>query len=167
MRQYTITEENDWEGEQFFYVMNMTAEEALAVKVYLKQDDSFSVEESWLTKTDIRTRNRESGNSYMEEYSFRKLPENWRDLVNDTEVELGNLFYKGSGVPEAPFERITYTYFDRIRGKCRSFYPGQAVSYVGIKGTVLNESEVLLDDGTTISSLETQSHKFKRWQTKK
>ena len=97
MRQYEITEENDWEGETFGYILNLTDEQYQIIKSRFEEDDDFeccSIEPSNYTLEDVKLVNKKSKNGYMDRLCFYKLKEDL-DLVN---CEYGDFPYKGNGM---------------------------------------------------------------------
>jgi len=53
------------------------------------------------------------------------------------------------------------TYIDRLTGKEKCFHVGQKVVYIGsLEGVVMDAETVRFEDGSTVKSLATQTHKF-------
>ena len=61
MNQYTITEENDWEGETFSYVMDLTDEEFNYINDRIGSIDALSIEPTTHTKESVKIINDHSG----------------------------------------------------------------------------------------------------------
>jgi len=95
-KQFTVTERNDWEGETFNYVLNLTEKEAKEVAEKCEQfgDGSLSISETNYTDIDIEKMNKASSNCYMDFIAKYELKEhalkNWK--------EFGDCFYKGVGL---------------------------------------------------------------------
>lgn len=71
MKQITITERNDWEGETFSYILNLNDEEILDFKNGLKNNSNVKIEEDTnFTKDQIKELNNKSSNNYMWRYQF-------------------------------------------------------------------------------------------------
>jgi len=102
MKQFTITEKNDWEGETFNYVLMLTDEEVETIQSKFAQyedefeDDAFEINETSYSIDDIQKMNQVNKNSYMKFIGFYKLKSyalaNW-------DVDF-NPFYKGVGLIE-------------------------------------------------------------------
>jgi hypothetical protein len=71
MKQVTITERNQWEGETFSYILNLDDETILEFKNGLKDNSNVKIEEDTnYTKEQIKELNNRSNNSYMDRYQF-------------------------------------------------------------------------------------------------
>lgn len=155
LRQYTIWQENTphYSG----YVLNLTVEQSEQIKVFLSKYPEFNIDGTRWIAEDIQ---------FIPNILFYKLPDNWKDTVLDPSEDKGNIFDNAQGLLKSDFEQINYHYLDAISGEYRIFAPGMRVYYLGTEmGEVLNESEVLILDGkfggTTVKSLDTQTHKYK------
>ena len=95
-KQYTVTEENDHEGETFNYVLELTEREAAVIEMKCKMygDETLSISETNYTQEDINKIDDLSNNSYM---SFIAKYELDNDALGDWE-EYGDCFYKGCGL---------------------------------------------------------------------
>lgn len=97
-KQITVTEENDWEGETFSYILEVDEKMLSKIKEGLKDVDCIEIEENTShTKEDVKKYNKISSNSYADRFQFckiEKLPKGkfkWYDDV----------FYKGKGLEYA------------------------------------------------------------------
>lgn len=95
-KQFTVKERNDWEGETFNYVIDITEDEAKEVADKCKQfgDGSLSIKQTDYTNEDIKKMNEDSSNCYMDFIARYELKLN--ALKNWT--EFGDCFYKGVGL---------------------------------------------------------------------
>lgn len=102
-KQYSIIEENDWEGETFEYVVMLTDEEAQIIEAKFKSDDfytsSFTIQEfeEPYTSKDVKLINKHSENTYMPRIGFYVFV-NEDSLTNWNEKS--SLFYKGTGLKQ-------------------------------------------------------------------
>jgi hypothetical protein len=100
-KQYTITEDNDWEGELFGYIMYLTPEEAEKIKKKAQEifdgEETVTIEETEYTAEDVKKINNASSNSYMDRLGFYEFAS---ETVLDDWKEHGSLFYKGNGLNE-------------------------------------------------------------------
>lgn len=87
MKQVTITEQNQWGGETFSYILNLDDETILEFKNGLKENFNVKIEENTsFTKEQVKELNNKSSNGYMNRYQFVKFkkPEydfNWYEDV--------------------------------------------------------------------------------------
>lgn len=104
-KQYTITENNEWELETFSYVMNLTEDEATMIKTKIESieqcSECLSISQSELSENDLSLINRYFRNSYMDRIGFYEFEsgdtlKNWK--------EFGQLFYKGVGLKRVKYE---------------------------------------------------------------
>lgn len=95
-KQYTIREDNEWEGEIFNYVVYLTVSEMSEIleKCNKYGDDTLTIKETNYTNEEITKLNKKSGNTYMDFIAPYALIEN---AIADWE-EFGYLFYKGNGL---------------------------------------------------------------------
>jgi hypothetical protein len=71
MKQVTITEINQWEGETFSYILNLDDETILEFKNGLKDQSNVKIEEDTnFTKEQVKDLNNKSNNGYMCRYQF-------------------------------------------------------------------------------------------------
>ena len=71
MKQVTITERNQWEGETFSYILNLDDKTILECKNGLKDNSNVKIEEDTnYTKEQVKELNNKSNNSYMDRYQF-------------------------------------------------------------------------------------------------
>lgn len=91
-KQVTITEENDNEGETFNYILDVTEIQFQRLYEAFKNDDFFTIEKSNYDLDVVKQLNKQSKNSYMNEYGFYDLPENF-DFDN---FEIYEIFYKAN-----------------------------------------------------------------------
>ena len=71
MKQVTITERNQWEGETFSYILNLDDETILEFKNGLKDSPNVKIEEDTnYTKEQVKELNNRSNNSYMSRFQF-------------------------------------------------------------------------------------------------
>ena len=120
MNQYTITEENDWEGETFSYVMDLTDEEFNYINDRIGSIDALSIEPTTHTKESVKIINDHSDNSYKDRINFYKFKDDLFEMIRkgcdfidndpeseDTDEEKSDLkesilydeiFYKGKGL---------------------------------------------------------------------
>ena len=71
MKQVTITERNQWEGETFSYILNLDDETILEFKNGLKDQSNVKIEEdTTYTKELVKELNNKSSNGYMCRYQF-------------------------------------------------------------------------------------------------
>lgn len=100
MKQYTITEENEWEGETFGYILDLDTEILAKIEKgfeAINMDygvEILRIEESNYTEQDVQKINNASSNTYMDRLNFYRLQENL-DLNN---FEYDQFPYKGSGM---------------------------------------------------------------------
>ena len=87
-RQYTITEENEHEGETFIYVLELNDIEAVIAKRVCDHADMDIIESSYSDRY-IKQINDTAGNLYMDYMAKYKIKEWLHD--ND-------MFYKGNGL---------------------------------------------------------------------
>lgn len=117
-KQYTITEENDWEGETFGYIMDLTDDEVALITKGLTESEFHSIEQSSHTPEDVALVNKHSDNSYMPRLGFYEFKEPLVDMIADNdacidgdddydEIEkeeqkeqflTNEVFYKGAGL---------------------------------------------------------------------
>ena len=97
MKQYEIEERNDWEGETFSYIVELTEEQFNKIQKLFEGDEFeevCSISECDYTKEQVDLINDKSSNSYMDRIAFYKLdPET--DLENS---EYNDFPYKGNGL---------------------------------------------------------------------
>jgi len=99
--QITVTEENDWEGETFSYVMEVTEQMADAIEEFVKPDESMKFERNTTyTKESIAEINKHSNNSYLQRIGFYELEneEVEKKLLTRTCDKDDNFFYKYVGL---------------------------------------------------------------------
>lgn len=122
-KQYTITENNEWEGEIFGYILSLETEqfEKIKARFELLQDydrmselgewDDLGVEEGTLSIVEtnyslqeVKSINNASSNSYMDRLQFCKLS----SKVDLDSFEYGSFPYKRNGMERIPYlnERI-------------------------------------------------------------
>lgn len=100
LKQITVTENNNWEGETFNYVLLVTEEQESIIREKANKygDGTLQVKETNYTEDDIKKMNSASSNSYMKFIDFYKIEkdalEKWSSF--------GDCFYKGLGL-----ERLT------------------------------------------------------------
>lgn len=112
---YVIEEKNEWEGENFGYIMDLTEEEYNIISNAFKNSNSFSIQECSLTYEEVKKINRAVKNGYKDRYNFyifekdfiADAKEAFSDIENDSEVSnpeeeksewVENQFYKGSSL---------------------------------------------------------------------
>jgi len=94
MRQITVTEQNEWEGETFSYIVTVDDQTIEDIKTGLvKYKNVKIVENTTFTYENIVGLNDSSSNSYMDRYQFNVLvlPEGDFDWYYD-------VFYKATGL---------------------------------------------------------------------
>lgn len=99
--QITVTEENNWEGETFSYVMEVTEQMADAIEDFVKPDDSMKFERNTsYTKESIAEINKHSNNSYLQRIGFYEFEneEVEKKLLTRTCGEHDTFFYKHVGL---------------------------------------------------------------------
>lgn len=99
--QITVTENNDWEGETFSYVMEVTEQMADAIEEFVKPDESMKFERNTTyTNESIAEINKHSDNSYLRRIGFYEFdnPEVEKRLLTRTCGEHDNFFYKSVGL---------------------------------------------------------------------
>lgn len=89
MKQYTITEYNDWEGETFGYILMLTDSEYDIIAKAFEDSESFEIKPSEYTYEQVDMINKHSSNSYMSRLQFVRLS----DDVNLSEID-EETFYK-------------------------------------------------------------------------
>lgn len=94
MIQVTVTENNDWEGETFLYVLQVNQEKAQEISEYFSREE---FQEDWFvelntdyTPEKVELLNEHSDNTYMDYIGFYKIPEG-REISDE-------LFYKAAGL---------------------------------------------------------------------
>lgn len=71
MKQVTITERNEWEGETFSYILNLDDETILEFKKGLQDHSNVKIEENTnYTKELVENLNNGSNNNYMDRFQF-------------------------------------------------------------------------------------------------
>jgi hypothetical protein len=93
--QIKITEHNDWEGETFNYIIDVTPNTLSLLELGLKNRENVTITKNTeYTPEAVEILNKESDNSYMAAYGFYKiktLPTNDFDYYED-------VIYKGKGL---------------------------------------------------------------------
>lgn len=93
--QITVTDHNDWEGEDFSFVMEVSDE--MAHKIKMLQDHSLEVQlNTRHTKESVDVMNKLSNNGYMNRigfYDFKHEHVNFDNVYED-------IFYKAGGLKE-------------------------------------------------------------------
>ncbi len=92
--QITVTDHNDWEGEDFSFVLEVDEETANKIKAAEDEEGTLEVElHTSHTQKDIDKINRRSRNGYMDRIGFYSLqtPSGEFDWYED-------VFYKGVGL---------------------------------------------------------------------
>lgn len=71
MKQVTITEDNEWEGETFSYILDLDDESIKEFKKGLEDRDNVKIEiDTTFTKEQVELLNNRSSNEYMDRYQF-------------------------------------------------------------------------------------------------
>lgn len=100
MRQYTITENNDWEGEIWGYIINLTEDQYELLNSKMSEDENMplSIEPTDHTEEFVEKVNKHSYNIYMDSLSFMKFKSNFdfNILKNLKGEEFWNCFYKAN-----------------------------------------------------------------------
>ncbi|MDX1365476.1 MAG: hypothetical protein R3243_14795 [Arenibacter latericius] len=93
-KQFTVKERNQWEGETFNYVVDLTEDEAKEVAEKCKQfgNGTLSIKQTDYSDEEIKKMNDASLNCYMDFIARYEL----KDLK--TWSEFGDCFYKGVGL---------------------------------------------------------------------
>ena len=96
---YIFTEDNDWEGESWNFLVSLTKEEYHHLKNAIDWD-IYSIEESSLTPEDVEDFISRMGdeNSYMPEYMDLTMCNKWlKPILTLTEEDVleDDIFYKG------------------------------------------------------------------------
>lgn len=93
--QVTITEENDWEGETFSYILYIPRKTAFKIEEAFKSDYEVTIDyPTKYTEAKVKNINKMSKNTYMDRigfYKLDKLPKGKFDWYED-------IFYKGKGL---------------------------------------------------------------------
>lgn len=84
MKQYTITEENDWEGETFGYIIDLSEQEYEYIIKNITNCLSLSLEETNYTPEQVETINKHSSNSYMPRLDFYEFKKDFFQILEDT-----------------------------------------------------------------------------------
>lgn len=97
MNQYTITEVNDWEGETFGYIVNITEDTFQRVSDILQEisdsgEAEVSIASSSYTPEQVELVNNHSSNTYMERLGFYEITNSL------TSTDYSNFPYKGNGL---------------------------------------------------------------------
>lgn len=94
--QYTITENNEWEGETFNYVIDLTEDDVDKIRQKIEhfEIDSLTIRKTDFTVEQIRTILGMSGNSYMDFIGKYEL----LDGILDNWTNEGDVFYKANGL---------------------------------------------------------------------
>lgn len=95
--QITITEDNDWEGETFSYILNVDEDTRKKIIEYFNKNKTEEDEENpWSIELDttytqekVKEINKHSKNSYMDRINFYMLKE-------DIDFNGEDIFYKGN-----------------------------------------------------------------------
>lgn len=98
MKQYEITEENDWEGETFGYIVMLTEKQAKQIEQRFEEindgEEILSIEESNYDQKTVDLINKKSKNSYMNRLGFYTL----NPTVDLTNFDYNDFPYKGNGL---------------------------------------------------------------------
>jgi len=117
-KQYTITEYNDWEGETFGYIMDLTDDEVALITKGLAESEFHSIEPSSHTPEDVALVKKHDTNGYMDRLGFYEFKKSLVDMIADNdacidgdddydEIEkeeqkeqflTNEVFYKGAGL---------------------------------------------------------------------
>lgn len=81
-KQYTITEYNDWEGETFGYIMDLTDDEVALITKGLAESEFHSIEPSSHTPEDVALVKKHDTNGYMDRLGFYEFKEPLEDMIN-------------------------------------------------------------------------------------
>lgn len=80
-KQYTITEENDWEGETFGYIMDLTDDEVALITNGLAESEFHSIEPSNYTPEQAALVNKHDTNGYMPRLGFYAFKKSLVDMI--------------------------------------------------------------------------------------
>jgi hypothetical protein len=99
---YLIDEDNDWEGETFGYLLELTKEQADQIKIRFAEEDfegecTINTADD-LTRRDVMMANKFSTNNYRDRLSYMRLKEG----LNLSNFQYQNFPYKGNGMKPAP-----------------------------------------------------------------
>lgn len=117
-KQYTITENNDWEGEVFGYILYLTEYEASLISQEFETSESMKIGESNYVDSEVDFVNTCSNNTYLDRLGFytpkqdlvKHFNEFSNEIINDGEMEdedkqeyisrffEDEVFYKGKGL---------------------------------------------------------------------
>jgi hypothetical protein len=95
--QITVTENNDWEGETFSYILNVDAEMLAQIEFGLS---AYNESVIWIdkftsfTQESIKPLNRISNNTYMNRFGFYEV----KELPKEDFRWYEDVFYKGVGL---------------------------------------------------------------------
>lgn len=101
MKQYEITEDNDWEGETFGYILTLTDEQFEKIKTgfeIINEDEGYdkvTIEPCDYSQEQIDLINKKSRNRYMDRVNYYELNENEFNLDS---FEYSDFPYKGNGM---------------------------------------------------------------------
>lgn len=95
-KQFTVKEENQWEGETFNYVLMLTEDELDCIKTKIEDlgEGNLTIKSSSWSCDDVFKMNRMSSNCYMAFIGFYEL----KDGALERWIEFGDCFYKGVGL---------------------------------------------------------------------
>jgi len=107
-KQYTITEDNEYEYETYGYILYLTSEQAKSVEDKIAEkcpkDKEISIEQTFYTKKEVDLINKHNLNYLLPRLDFYEFEtettlEDWKDYED--------LFYKGSGLKKADIQKDT------------------------------------------------------------
>jgi len=114
MQQYTITEENDWEGESFGYIMDLTSEEFEFIQTNIKDSQCLTIEKSDYSKKEVKLVNQHSENTYMPRLGFYKFKEKFFDLIEKLRQEVEDEFEWTDDVEKNRFVLETLVFYKAL-----------------------------------------------------
>lgn len=94
--QYTVTEDNNWEGETYRYIIEVTQAQSNIIqqKCELLGEGCLTIKQTSYNANDVNRLNEVHRNGYMDYIGFYKI--NY-GMINKWK-EYGDLFYKGKGL---------------------------------------------------------------------
>ena len=102
LKQYTITHNCDWEGEEYGFIMMLTDEQYIIINAAIIESDSeeFEIEQTNYSPKEVKIVQKHDKNSYMASLAFYVFrDENPFDIELDEEESiLDVIFYKGRGL---------------------------------------------------------------------
>jgi len=104
--QYTITEENDWEGETWRYIVRLAPEDYKILKKLIDQQEEarYSIEKTAYTWSTVEQLNKLATTDYMDAIGFYSFKVG-RPYF-DTQERVNSVFYKAGGLTRIEYEQF-------------------------------------------------------------